>query len=67
MKPNPEARLRTMKRRLQFMNKQTLHSIDRSIEGLIEMGAGPDVIDPIKRVRERHRKAFNHTLKLLQA
>lgn len=62
---NPHARLRIMERRLQFLNKQTLHSIDSSIEQLIQMGAGPDVIDPIKRVRDRHRKAFNHTAKLL--
>jgi hypothetical protein len=64
---NPEARLRIMKRRLEFLNKQTLKSIDRSIAGLIEMGAGPDVIDPLKRVRERHRKAFKHTIKVMQA
>ena len=67
MNRNPEARLRIMTRRLKFLNRQTLASIDKSIAGLVEMGAGPDVIDPIKRVRERHRKAFNHTIKVIQA
>ena len=65
MNRNPEARLRIMKRRIEFLNRQTLASIDKTIAGLVEMGAGPDVINPMERVRERHRKAFKHTMKLI--
>ena len=61
----PEVRIAKTQRILHFLNKQTLRSLDDSIEALIEMGAGSDVIDPLQRVRERHRKAFKHTMKLM--
>lgn len=61
----PHQKVANAIRLLAFMNEKTLDQIDKSIEALIEMGAGPDIIDPIERVRERHRKAFNHTAKLL--
>jgi|TARA_R110000850_G_scaffold16861_1_gene52197 hypothetical protein len=62
---SPEQTLRHATRLLEFMNEKTLKQLDQSIAAMVEMGAGPDVIDPLNRVRERHRKAFNHTIKLL--
>ena len=63
----PHRRVANATRLLTFMNEKTLDQIDKSIEALIEMGAGPDIIDPIERVRERHRKAFKHTIKVINA
>ena len=62
---SPEQTLRHATRLLEFMNEKTLKEIDQSIAAMVEMGAGPYVIDPLIRVRERHRKAFKHTAKLL--